>query len=439
MVNFHPSLCPDRAWELVRRWFCVSVILINSAITVVADVNLPVIFENASVSGEFRTLFFQRDFKDGSVDQEDFAAGGKLRFETGDIQGVSAGFSIYTAQGMGMNDADKNVYNLLARGKNGKHESYTALGEAYLLGNFGDTSIQIGRQEMRTPWIDFYDIRMTPQSFEAIVLKNKTIPDLQIVAAHVTRMKKRTDTTFQSMSEAAGAVEEKPVSAGGLIFTGIPTISLEAWDYYADDMWNDIYVRGACTIHMGEKVSLFANVRYLDRQEVGDRIAGPIGTHMYGMQGGLKALGAELSFAYSENGQGPILRPWGHDLAVSIQVHVADRAEETAWCSCLKYDFSPIGLKNVSGSVTYGVFSTPDNGSNASPDRNEIDFNVQYDCGHWIKGMNLQIRYAIIHEDETLGGEDFNDFRFYLRCPFSWYPLKKPISSKESPTNPPQS
>ena len=416
----------------IRRCFFALAIHFSLAINVFAAVNLPVVLEKFKLSGEFRTFFFQRDFTGGGApthqpiaqtDQEDFAVGGKMRLETGDISGVSAGLSVYTAQGMGLNDDDKAVYNLLAKDENGNHDSYTALGEAYLLGKFGETTVQIGRQEMHTPWIDLYDIRMTPQSFQGVTVINKNIPGLQFIAAHVTKMKKRTETSFQDMSRAAGADEGKPVTEGGLIFNRIQGIELQAWDDYAHDMWNDIYLRGDVTAPVSDSVSLFGNVRYLDRRDVGDRIIGPIDTYMFGMQGGVKAYGAALSLTYAQNGKQPVLRPWGHDLAISIQVHVADRAEETAWSPCLKYDFARIGLKGLTGWVIYGIFDTPDSGPNASPDRDEVDFNVQYDCSNLRKGLNLQLRYAIINEDEAMGGEDFNDFRFYLRQPFGFYPL----------------
>lgn len=385
------------------------------------------ILQKTKISGEFRNLFFQRNFTDNTVDCEDLAVGGKIRFETGDIRRFSVGFSFYTAQGMGLNDDDNDVYGLLAKDSNGNHKSYAALGEAYLLAEFNDTTVKIGRQEMYTPWINYHDIRTTPQSFEAVTLNNTGISGLQIVLSHVNRIKKRTETTFQSMSLAAGAAQEEPVTAGGMIFTGIEGIKLQVWDYYAHHMWNDVYVRADCTVKMKNGVCLFANARNLKRDDTGDGAIGSIDTYMFGLQGGLEIHGAKFSLAYGQNGRQPVLRPWGHDLAVSIQVHVADRAEETAWNPGFTYDFSRIGLEGLVGGVTYAVFDAPDSGPNASPDRDEINFNVLYDCSRWISGLSLQLRYAIIDEDETLGGEDFNDLRFCLRYLFDFHPFQESL------------
>ena len=382
--------------------------------------NFATALKESRINGEFRCYFFQRDFASGPTDLEDFAVGGRLHLETGSLYGINAGGSLYTAQGMGLNDDNKDVYNLLAKDNNGDHKSYAALGEAYLQGEFSKTMLTIGRHEMKTPWIDFYDIRMTPQSFEAIVINNKDIDELEIVAAHVTKMKPRTASTFMPMSEAAGATQKKPVTLSGLIFTGLPGLKCQLWDYYAHEMWNDIYARTDYDVKINSYTSLFTNARYLIRKDVGDQIIGPLDTYMFGVGGGLRIHGAQLTLDYGKNGDQSILRPWGHDLAISVQVHVADRADEEAWSTGFAYDFNEIGLKGLSGGVIYADFNTPDRGINASPDRNEINFDLQYQFSGFLQGLILRVRYAIIDEDEALKGTDFNDFRFYLSYKFNF-------------------
>ncbi|MFC1825890.1 OprD family outer membrane porin [Thermodesulfobacteriota bacterium] len=407
----------------LRKSVVAIIIVLSTSTGAFAADNITNAFKETRISGEFRSYFFQRDFDGGTTDQEDFAIGGRLHLETGSISGISAGVSFYTSQGMGLNDENKRVYNLLAKDENGKHKSYTALGELYFLGDFGKTTVKVGRHEMRTPWVHLYDIRITPQSFEAVVLRNKSVPDLEIVAGHVTKIKKRTDTTFMYMSKAAGAAQKEPVTLGGITYSGIKGLRLQLWDYYAHEMWNDIYLRADFNRKINDNLSLFGNARYLDRRDVGDQIIGPLDTYMFGVGGGLRAHGATLTLEYGKNGNQPILRPWGHDLAVSIQVHVADRAEEEAWGPRLAYDFGEIGLKGLSGGVIYVDFNTPDSGVNASPDRDEINFDLQYEFSGSLQGLIIRARYAIIDEDETVNGEDFGDFRFYLRYKFSFDPV----------------
>ena len=96
---------------------------------------------------------------------EDFAAGGTLRLVSGSVHGIGGVVSLYTSQGLGLNDESKDVYNLLAKDSEGHHKSYSALGESYIQSLFDKTTLKVGRQEMQTPWVkevlsaalDFYN------------------------------------------------------------------------------------------------------------------------------------------------------------------------------------------------------------------------------------------------------------------------------------------
>lgn len=402
------------------------IVVLSMATGALGATDLATAVKESTISGEFRNYFFQRDFEGGTTDKEDFAVGGRLHFETGSIYGINVGLSFYTSQGMGLNDDGKDVYGLLAKDDEGDHESYTALGESYIQGVFGKTTIKIGRQEMRTPWINVWDCRLTPQSNEAYTINNKTIPGFEFIASHVNRIKRRTATSFISMSEAAIGpnAEDEPVTLGGIIFTGVKGLKLQFWDYYAYELMNAPYFRADCNLSLDDKFSLFAALQYLDEEDIGDSIGGDIDTNVFGMKAGFEAYGARLTLGYAKVGEQNLLRPWGHDLIVSFQVNNADRADEEGLMASLAYDFSEIGLQGFSAYVRYADFDTPDSGATASADRDEIDFNMQYNFSGFLKGLSLRARYAIIDEDEVAGGEDFNDFRFYLRYKFGFSPEK---------------
>ena len=376
--------------------------------------------KESRVSGEFRTYFFQRDFDGVTRDRQDFAVGGKIRLETGELQGISAGLSVYTSQGLGLNSDNKAVYGLLAKDAQGHHKSYTALGELYLQAQYMKTTLKIGRQEMKTPWVNLHDIRMTPQSFEALQLSSEYFSHFKIVVAHVTKIKLRTATDFIYMSQAAKVSQKEPVTLGGVIYSGIEGMKLQLWDYYAWNMWNDVYLRLDYRNSFGEDFPIYGDIRYLYRRGIGDELAGPSDTYAFGIRGDMGAYGATFSLAWAKNGAEKILRPWGHNLEVAIQVNVADQADEEAWRAMLGYDFGRIGLKGLSGYVIYGDFNTPNTGANASPDANEFDFSLEYDISRFVKGLSLRARCAIIDEDDDFGGEDYTDVRFQLRYKFDF-------------------
>jgi hypothetical protein len=382
--------------------------------------------KESGISGKFRSFFFQRDFTGNAKDKEDFATGGILRFVTGSFDGISGGCSMYTSQGLGLNNENKGVYNLLAEDNNGHHKSYSALGEAYLQCVFDKTALKAGRQEMQTPWVNGYDIRMTPQSYQAAALSNKNIPDLELYAAYVTKIKPRTATSFIAMSNALGIAQDEPVALYGLIFTGIKGIKVQLWDNHAYEMWNDIYIRADYTGELTDAFSVFGDMRYLNRKGIGGHIAGQLDTWHFGITGGIDAYGARLTLAYAINGNQKILRPWGHDLTIAPQINPVDRADEKALEADIAYDLGRIGIIGLTGEVIYAHFDTPESGVTASPDRDEINFDLRYKFRDALEGLGLRARYAIVNEDEKLGGADFNDIRVYLQYEFQFYPGKKP-------------
>jgi hypothetical protein len=368
--------------------------------------------ENKSVeiSGDLRSYFFQRDFKNGTTDQESFAVGGILRGRFHPYSAVTAGISLYTSQGASLNDSNKDVYNLLAKDPSGDHKNYTALGEAFLELHYNSFGFKLGRQEINTPWLNQHDVRMTPQSFDAASFKLNLNEDTDIHLCHVARMKYKTDTKAKSMSETAGFSGNEGVSCLGLEKSG--ELGLQFWGYRAHDMWDDLYLRMDYT---PKDDDWYINARFLNRNSIGDKLAGNQDSWHAGLMGGITLGDFDLNAAYSRNGDHTILRKWGHATTISNQVMVADRAKEKAWLLGAKY--SPPSLPMLKMGVSMANHDTPDSGTNQSPDRKEYNFDLQYSLDKAVPGLSLRGRYAWVDESGA-GAKDLGDLRLYLRYQF---------------------
>lgn len=365
---------------------------------------------NVEISGDLRSYFFQRDFKAGTTDKESFAIGGIVRGRFDPNPALKAGISLYTSQGAGLNDNDKNVYNLLATSASGKHENYTALGEAFIDIHNQSMSLKLGRQEMTTPWLNLHDVRMTPQSFDAVDLLWRYSEDKSLHLCHVARMKYKTDTKAESMSETAGFGGSEGVSCLG--FESIGEIGLEFWGYRAHDLWDDRYIRIS---YAPKGAGIHADGRYLKRDSIGEQLAGNQDTWHAGISFAATLGAFDLVVAYSRNGQRDILRKWGHAITISNQVMVADRAKEQAWLSGAKY--KPSSFPGLQLGISMALHNTPDSGIRQSPDRREYNFDLNYSLTRVLPGMSLRGRYARVTESGA-GAEDLDDLRFYLRYLF---------------------
>ncbi len=362
------------------------------------------------ISGDLRSYFFQRDFKDGTTDQESFAFGGILRSRFHPHPNMTAGLSIYTSQGASLNDNNKDVYNLLAMDPSGNHENYTAMGEAFIELSYDSLDLKLGRQEMNTPWLNLHDVRMTPQSFDAAAMKWSPNEDIDIHFCHVVRMKYKTDTKARSMSKTAGFGGNKGVSCFGLEKYG--ELGVQFWGYRAHDLWDDIYLR---MDYKPVADNWYINVRYLNRNSIGDKLAGDQDSWHAGIAGNITLGNFDIHAAYSQNGEHSILRKWGHATTISNQVMVADRAKEEAWLLGVKY--TPPSSPTLKMGVSMARHDTPDSGTYQSPDRTEYNFDLNYSLNKVVPGLSLRGRYAWVDESGA-GAENLGDLRLYLRYTF---------------------
>src|SRR6266487_1143362 len=230
-----------------------------------------------------RSFYFDRSDFSGAEKQA-WAIGGWLGVKTGYfLDHVAFGATVYTSNPIYAPD-DRDGTLLLAPGQNG----YTVLGEFYAeLRIVKDVGITVGAKGYDTPFINRNDTRMTPNTFEAIVLQGRTelgkssssdnnvtadgiglskdgkevaVPTptaAQDVAAikyglgYFYKIKERNDSEFVSMSEDAGADVERGVWAAGALYEK-GKFSIGAIDYYSEDIINIAYAESKLEVPLAD-------------------------------------------------------------------------------------------------------------------------------------------------------------------------------------------
>src|SRR5439155_9437222 len=117
-----------------------------------------------------RTFYFDRSDFSGAEKQA-WAIGGWVGIKTGYfLDYIAFGATLYTSNPIYAPD-DRDGTGLLAPGQNG----YTILGEFYAeIRIIDNLTISVGAKGYDTPFIGRNDTRMTPNTFEAIVLQGRT-------------------------------------------------------------------------------------------------------------------------------------------------------------------------------------------------------------------------------------------------------------------------
>jgi hypothetical protein len=285
----------------MKKMTATALSLVTASSLMAAD-SIESMFKEGKVSGQIRSFNISRDVTDTRPSKDEYtrkanAIGGHLKYETGALNGFSLGGAFYTTNGYALrsNKTDYTRVDPTLLGDN--NDAYSILGEAYVQYKTGNTTFKAGRQKLNTPLAGADDARMLPNLFEAYVLTNTDVKDTTLVAAHVTKFAQgtfgraynggtlaitagysMTDSRtrvgeFVNMGEYAIGDNTSGVTVGGIIYTGIEGVKLQAWDYYAHDILNAIYLQADASTKLSNGVTLYGAVQYIDEGDIGSNTA----------------------------------------------------------------------------------------------------------------------------------------------------------------------
>ncbi|MFN0127245.1 MAG: OprD family outer membrane porin [Verrucomicrobiales bacterium] len=368
-------------------------------------------FRDTQFRLNLRTMYLDRD-KFDNTEMESLAIGGWAGLKTGYfLDHISIGVTGYTSQHLHGDDS-KDGAGLLAPGQ----EGYTALGELYAdIRIVDDLNLYVGRKEFDTPFINRNDVRMTPNTFEAITLQGKLTLDDENGAfkyglGYFDRIKERNSDEFVPMSEDAGASVDRGVfTAGGLYQKG--DFSVGAIDYYSPDVINIGYAEAKFVWAVNDDWKPRFATQFIDQRSVGDDALR--GEDFSGRQFGFKTelpVGPALfTGAVTHTTDGTSMQnPWsGYPGYTSVQVEDFNRAGETAFLLRAGYRFS--FLDGLSAYALWVHGTDPDGVDQYAKD--EYDFNLEWAPTKGVlKGLGIRLRYALVEQD---GGDadTLEDFR----------------------------
>ncbi len=414
-------------------------------------------FKEGKVSGQIRAFYINREMINSDYSRDGLALGGKLGYETAALNGLSAGAMFYTTNKIDSENGtashnDKTLFDSQDKG-------YTYLGQAYLNYKVGNTNIKVGRQELNTPLAGSDDVRMLPNTFEAAVVTNTDVKDTTLVAAHVTQISYGTFANayaggalalasgygagytsfgnsydnghYHSMSQAAlgTSVENKGVTAAAAIYSGIPGLKLQLWDYYAHDILNAIYAEANYGWSYSSGVAPYAAVQYIHEGNVGADFAGKVNSNFTAAKAGVKVGNLDVYGAVSHNSKdsdtnnathGGTISPWGGMPAYTQAMVTRHQflADTTAYKAAGSYN-----LKELTGtSTTAGIYYVAFDIGNANAYKidqswraSESGFDIINDVQS-VKG--LQLRFRGNYQREFSPHDNRNEYRLIANYNF---------------------
>jgi hypothetical protein len=288
--------------------------------------------------------------------------------------------------------------------------SSLGIANAHMRG-FGQ-ELTIGRQLVKTPYINPQDNRMIPNAVEGVALMRRRdeAQTLDYGFGYLWGFKARDSSYFVPFSEELGVEEDRGVAVAGAKVMPAKGLTLGGIDYLIPDVLNTAFTELDWIVDAAP-VQVRFSVNYTDQRTVGaDLIAGaPYDANQVAARFAASYANATFLVAASRNGNGAALQnPFGSFPAYTVldQLNFNAAGQETVVIGAA-YDFSNILLDGLKLQTRYGWSW----GAQATTDtpagrQNEYNLELEYLPTYGpLKNVHVQVFYSAVAFPDNPPGE----------------------------------
>jgi len=377
--------------------------------------NLPPFLADTQLEARYRTYYLrQHDTTDDR--REAWAMGGSIRYQSGWLaETFAVEVEGFTSQPIvAPNDRDGTL--LLAP----EQEGYAVLGIANGKLRWRDFVLTGYRQYMDLPYLNRRDNRMTPNTFESLVLE-KTGGALLFSGGYTWKIKGRNDDDFESMTRALGLDVDRGLAHFGAVWKPDEDHHIGAIGVFLPDVGAGLYAESGFGFDLLDGVDVRLDGQFTYEWEEGRDLLGDMvdDTWNLGLRASTSYRGALFRLGFSITGpDSDITHLYGTSPSyVDLMQRTFNRADEKALLASASYDFGEIGLVGLTAILN---FSAGFDGKRLGVRSNsqEIDLTLDYKIkSGWLKSFWLRLRASWLNEE--VDDRDGTDVRVILRYDFS--------------------
>ncbi len=373
---------------------------------------------NGTVSGQIRLGYISINPKFvGDPTLNSSAIGGQLKYTSDKLYGLNFGVAFYMSQSIDAltsSSDDGTIHDKLF----GETGHYTLPAEAYMDYKYENFQLRIGRQLIDTPYADSDDIRMTPNTFEALIA-TYNYEDFTFWGGYLTR--------WQGPDVGSYAFEDLVGDGDGVTLLATTyaddTIETSLWYYYAEHMAHIFYGDIASHSILGE-FKLTGALQVASQSEIDDS---GIDASLYGAQAGVEYAGVTLGLAYNKIRVDTTKEYFGgfgggvgfiNMFEMTAGVFTAQQSV-SGYKATLSYDFEMLGVDGLSITYEYGHFK-----GDREYEANEHNLILSYVPS---KRWDIELTYDFIDDREkniaqdSLGNQrDYSLDRVFVRLSYNF-------------------
>ncbi|WP_339428588.1 OprD family porin [Pseudomonas taetrolens] len=328
--------------------------------------------EDSSAKLEARTVYFNRDFRDGSSSspqgaskRDETAQGFILNLQSGYTEGT-VGFGLDALGMLGLkldsSPADSNSGLLPSTGSDPRRskDQYAKFGLTAKM-RVSDTVLKYGALLPDLPLLKYNDGRLLPNMFNGALLVSKEIKDLTFTASRLDRYTARDSTDSQDLrlncknKRYACNITSDQFTLYGLDYKVNEHLTAQYQYAELEDIYRQQFV-GLLASHPVGPGKLSADVRVLKSDDAGSAKANAIDNRALGAMLAYSLGGHKVSAGWQRmNGDTsmPYLDGSNPYLVNYLQVNDFANAQERSWQLRYDYDFKAMGIDGLSFMTRY--------------------------------------------------------------------------------------
>ena len=416
-----------------RRVACLSAFAVCAAVG--AQAQAGGFIDDASAKLEARTVYFNRDFRDGSSSnpqgaskRDETAQGFILNLQSGYTEGT-VGFGLDALGMMGFkldsSPADSNSGLLPSTGNDPRRskDQYAKLGLTAKM-RISETVFKYGAMLPDLPLLKYNDGRLLPNMFNGAMLVSEEIKDLKFMASRLNRYTARDSSNSQDLrlncknKRFACDTTSDHFTMYGLDYKVNEHLTAQYHYSELEDIYRQQFIGLLASHPVGPGV-LSADVRVLKSEDAGSAKASNIdnralgglltyslGGHKFGA--GWQRMNGDTSMPYLD-GSNPYLVNY-------VQVNDFANAQERSWQLRYDYDFKAIGINGLSFLTRYvngdhiKVVGSTEEGKEWERD-SELKYIVQSGT---FKDVSLRFRNATYRTNYSKFARDVDETRLIV-------------------------
>lgn len=369
-------------------------------------ISAPGIFaQEASLNINLRTLYFNRDFRQGT-DQDRVAASQAVRVDyISPYFNNAVGFdaSVFGALKLDGRGGDENIGMLKADGTS--TESYAKLGQAFIKLKLSETTeLRAGRMVLSSPLLYDDDSRSTPSSTQAVTLNSK-LGSADVYAIYSDRAVNMADTHFRKY-EANGETYGLYVLGGSYGFDN--GLSLQVAHGVAEDYLRQTYLNASYPFDLSNGDNVLVDAHYYYGTDDGDLYGADYQSSLFNLAGryttgnltltlSYQNIGGDNGYDYSWDGfnnDNNILMVWN-----SVQYLDFNSADEQSFQVRADYEVASAPGLSLMARHTSGWDIDSNTQTDATESETDLEAKYVFQTGS-LEGLSLRARVAHIESEQ---------------------------------------